>query len=125
MQWSLLMRKLLGRKPVEQGSVQFFGKIVTVLVRPVDAPLHVCQLSVTGVGRAGLILDMPQIEVGAVLPGDEGKPLVGRVIENVGFGMPALGQLVLKTHDCGGGKHSGGQLGLSLVEPSRRECRRR
>jgi len=96
------VRKLLGCKPVEQSPVQFFSQIVTMLVRAVDPPLHVCQLSITCVGRAGLIFDVPEIEVGTVLPGHEGKPLVGWVIEEVGCGMPALRQLVLKTHDSGG-----------------------
>ena len=44
------------------------------LVR-VDAALDSCQLSVCGAGRAGLVFDVPEIEVGAVVARDALQPV--------------------------------------------------
>ena len=54
-------------EPVEQSAVEFFGKVVAKLVGAVNAAFYVGELRVGGAGRAGLVFDVPEVEVGAVL----------------------------------------------------------
>jgi len=58
----------VGEKPL----VDFFHKIVAALVKAVDGALDLGYAGVGGVGVAGLVFLVPEIEVFAVLGGDEG-----------------------------------------------------
>ena len=81
------MGRLLRRKPVQQRAVQLFGQVVAQLVGAVDAALHIGQFGVGGAGRAGLVLDVPEVEVGAVLAGDPAEPGVSSDSDSIA-GMP-------------------------------------
>ena len=69
-QRGLRVGQALGFEPVQQGAVQFFGQVVAALVGPVDAPLHRGQFGVGDAGGAGFVLNVPELEVGAMLAGD-------------------------------------------------------
>ncbi len=57
-------------------AVQFFGQIVAQLVGGVNAAFYLGQVGIRCAGRAGFILDMPEIEVGAMLAGNAIEPVV-------------------------------------------------
>ena len=73
----LLMRQFLRREPVEECAIQLFGEVVAQLVGAVDAAFDVGELGVGGAGGAGFVFDVPEVEVGAMLAGDEGEPRIG------------------------------------------------
>lgn len=58
------------RKPVEEVTVKLFSEIVAELIGAVDAAFDGGELGVRSAGRAGFVLDVPEVEVGAVLAGD-------------------------------------------------------
>jgi hypothetical protein len=56
----------------KQGAVELFGKVVAELVGAVHATLDIGQPGVCGGGSAGLVFNMPEVEVGAMLAGYKG-----------------------------------------------------
>ena len=50
------------------------SEVVAQLVGSVNAAFYVGELRVCRAGCAGFVFDVPEIEVGAVLAGDEGEP---------------------------------------------------
>ena len=51
-----------------------FGEVVAQLVGCVDAALHAGEFGISCAGGAGLVFDVPEVEVGAVLAGHAGQP---------------------------------------------------
>ena len=97
-----MLRELLRREPVEKSAVEFFGQVVALLVSAVDAPFNVGYLRVGGAGSTGLVLNMPEVEIGAVLAGDKGEPRVGQGLVQILGEVPVLCRTVMKASDCGG-----------------------
>ena len=60
-------------QPGHRSTVQLFGQIVTQLICRIDPSLNVCKRCVARSRRARLVLNVPQIEVGSVLPLDKRK----------------------------------------------------
>ncbi len=56
----------------EEPLVDFFHKVVAALVEAVDGALDLGDVGVGGLGVAGLVFLVPEVEVFAVLGGDEG-----------------------------------------------------
>ena len=100
-EWSAGIRKLLRFEPFEQGAVQIFREIVSKLICAIDSTLDAGELCVGGSWRAGLILNVPEVEIGAMLPGHSRKP-VGMC--QAGFfrrsAVPGRGELVLEPYNC-------------------------
>ena len=74
MQGCILGGQPLRLEPIEQGAVERLGEVVAQLVGSVDAAFYVGELRVCRAGGAGFVFDVPEIEVGAMLAGDEGEP---------------------------------------------------
>ncbi len=66
-----------GFQPAQQRAIQFLDQIVAELVGLVHAALHCGHFRVGCAGRARLVLDMPQIEVGAMLARYLLQPIFG------------------------------------------------
>ena len=101
------VRKLPGGEPLQQRAVQILGKIVAQLVGAVDAPLDVRQLGIGGSRRARFVLDVPQVEVGAMLAGNAIQPVIALARRMAAFGdwCQSCVQLVLQLGDFVGCKH--------------------
>ncbi len=92
---------------VEELLVDLFHKIVAGLIEPVDGVLDLRDGGVGGVGAAGGVFLVPEIEVGTMLGEHEGKELIaghGRQAR----GVPADVGCIVKIEDavcvqCGGG----------------------
>ena len=56
----------------EEPNVDFFHNVVAALVEAVDGALNLGDVGVGGVGIAGFVFLVPEVEVFAVLGGDEG-----------------------------------------------------
>jgi hypothetical protein len=65
-----------GSEGGEKDLVELFGEVVAALVGGVDAALGGGENGIGGAGGAGIVFDVPEIEVGAMLGGDEGEPVV-------------------------------------------------
>ena len=90
-------------QPGKQRAVQFLGQVVAALVGRVHAALYRGQFGVGRAGSAGLVFDVPEVEVGAMLAGDPIEPITFRFLA----GMRARGR-----GDNGG--HRGLVPGVSL-----------
>ena len=64
-------RRGIFRGEVEEGNVDLFGEVVAGLVEAVDVVLGFDDGVVGGVGVAGVVFAVPEVEVGAVLIEDE------------------------------------------------------
>jgi len=62
---------LWSRETIQQGPIDLLHEVVAELVQAVDRALGGGQRSVRGGGIAGLVLAVPEVEVGAVLVEDE------------------------------------------------------
>ncbi len=60
----------------EDPEVNFFYEIVAALVEAVDGALDAGYVGVGGLGVTGFVLFVPEVEVFAVLGGDEGEEFV-------------------------------------------------
>lgn len=58
------------REPVKEDAVELFGVVIAELVGAVDATLDGGDFGVGCAGSASLVLDVPEVEVGAMLAGD-------------------------------------------------------
>ncbi len=92
---------------VEQGEVDVFGEVVAELVEAVDVVLDLGDGVVGGVGVAGLVFLVPEVEVGLVLVEDE--LVEGRVGLWGGGGVFVTVErgLVLQADDLCGIEHEG------------------
>jgi hypothetical protein len=91
----------------EQPFVHLFHKVVAALVETVDGVFDACDLGVGGLGVAGLVLFVPEIEVLAVLGCYQLQEWVGGEI-CFGFGrwfVPGAGEGLVKAGDGGGFEH--------------------
>lgn len=61
---------------IEQGLVELLHEIVAKLVGAIDATFDVSEQRVRNPRGASLVFDVPQIEVGAMMAGDTGDPLI-------------------------------------------------
>ena len=101
-------REVVGCEEVEQRTVELFGEVVAALVGFVDAALDAGELGVGGIGAAGFVFGVPELEVGEVLAGDEsGEGLPGQVPAFHGFLVPSGGELIVERGDGVGGEHVG------------------
>ena len=57
----------------EEPEVDLFDQVVAALVEAIDGVLDLGDVGVGGLGVAGFVLFVPEIEVFAVLGGDEGE----------------------------------------------------
>ncbi len=65
----------LGFERGKQRAVKFLGQVVAELVGAVDAALYFGQFRVGCAGSAGFVFNVPEVEVGAVLAGDQVEPV--------------------------------------------------
>ena len=63
-------------QPIQQRSIQIFGQVIPPLISRVDPALHVGQVGIVCVRRAGFVLDMPEFEVGPMLQCHTRHPVV-------------------------------------------------
>jgi hypothetical protein len=68
---------MLRRKLGEKKSIQILCQIVAQLICAVDPSLDFRQVGIRGARRAGLVLNVPEVEVGAMLAGHVFQPIVG------------------------------------------------
>ena len=83
----------------EEPEVDLFHKVVAALVVAVDGVLYAGDLGVGGLGVAGLVFFVPEVEVFAMLGGDEGEEFVGRCgLRDRGV-VPGNGEVVVESDD--------------------------
>ncbi len=75
MQWGIGVGQALGFEPGEQSAVKLLGQVVAELVGAVYAALYFGQFRVGCAGSAGFVFNVPEVEVGAVLAGDQVEPV--------------------------------------------------
>jgi hypothetical protein len=68
---------VLRGKVVDQPLVHLLDEVVAALVEAVDGVFYLGYFSIGGVGDAGLVLFVPELEVFAVVSGDEGVEVGG------------------------------------------------
>jgi len=88
---STLIGEVLRTKPIKEGAVKLFGKIVAELIGTVDAAFYVGQSGIAGARCAGFVFNVPEVEVGAMLTSDEGSPGIGSAVRSVRHPMPFSG----------------------------------
>jgi hypothetical protein len=88
----------------KQGPVELFGEVVAPLVGGVDATLDSGEDRIGSAGGAGLIFNVPEFKVGAVLRGDEGEPVAGGFGESR-FDMPLACESIVEFDDLGCGEN--------------------
>lgn len=91
--------KAARREHVEQSAIQGFGEVIAELIGRVDAALDGGNFRVRSAGCAGFVLDVPEVEVGAVLAGDGFKEWVGLTGGSAGGLVPESGETVLESGD--------------------------
>jgi hypothetical protein len=91
----------------EESAVDGFDEVIAALVEDVDVALDLSDASVGGAGFAGLVLFVPEVEVGTMMGEEE-------VVEGggcgdgggrIGMGVPIDGGVVLEIGDVGGVEH--------------------
>lgn len=88
-----------GGERVKEGAVELLGEVIAELVVGVNAALDAGQLGVRCAGRAGFVLDVPEVKVGAMLAGDGLEKWVVSRRGRAGLGVPEGGEAVLKLGD--------------------------
>ena len=109
---------VLRGKVDEQPLVHLLDEVVASLVEAVDGVLDMGDLGVGGVGDAGLVFFVPQVEVFAVVGGDEGME-VGGSGDGGRLGLqrkvPEGVEVGVKTNDRDGFRHSSGEALVSAM----------
>jgi hypothetical protein len=97
---------------VEEEGVDLLGEVIAELVDGVDGALDVGDLGVGGGGGAGLVFEVPEVEVGAVLAEDEGMEGLRRRGWGRAGVVPGGGRGVLEIDDRVGSEHEGEKAGF-------------
>ena len=83
-------------KPFQQYPIEVFGKIIAQLIGGVDAPLDSGEVGIARTGGPRFVFNVPEIEVGAMLAGDEGKRIIVAGAAEAFFPVPPGGEMVVK-----------------------------
>ncbi len=90
-------RGVLRGKVGDEPLIHFFDEVVASLVVAIDGMFDLGDGSVGGLGIAGLVLLVPEIEVLAVLGGDQGQEGIGFIWVDGRRVMPGFRQVLLQT----------------------------
>ena len=95
----VLLRQAALFKPCQQRAVELFCQIVTKLIRTVHAALYFGQFGVGCAWCARFVLDVPQVEVGAMLASDRSEPFASVWSAAIGIRVPEPGESIVKLSD--------------------------
>jgi len=110
-----------GSEMGEEGAVELLGEVVAALIGGVHAALDGGEDRIGGAGGAGFVFDVPELEVGAMLGGNEGGPVARKVGKGWGVNrrdeVPSAGEAVVEFDDLGRGEDGGPDLfGSKCIE---------